>query len=237
MYGSWDMVGDRCNYYFSFWAIFGTFTTLTAQKIKILKKWKKTLKILSFYIRVPKSMIRWCTVPEIWGVTDVINFHFGPFFAPNGPKNQNFEKMKKTLEISSFYICAPKIMIKWCMVPEIWCMTDVIVISHFGLKNQNFEKIKKKPGDIIISHMCNKNHDQMMYGSWDILCNRQTDGRMDGQMDGWTDRWTDGRKMWHTEVGAPPKSKRTIASRKKQMSQNILFTFQNNILFFMYGIR
>ena len=45
----------------------------------------------------------------------------------NSPKNQNFEKMKKkkkSLEISSFYICVPKIMFRWCTVPEIWCMTD-----------------------------------------------------------------------------------------------------------------
>ena len=40
--GSWDMVCDRCNCYFSFWAIFCPFTPLTPQKIKILKKWKKT---------------------------------------------------------------------------------------------------------------------------------------------------------------------------------------------------
>ena len=35
MYGSWDMVCDRCNCYFSFWAAFCPFTHLTAQKIKI----------------------------------------------------------------------------------------------------------------------------------------------------------------------------------------------------------
>ena len=35
MYGFWDMVHDRCNCYFSFWAIFCHFTSLTAQKIKI----------------------------------------------------------------------------------------------------------------------------------------------------------------------------------------------------------
>ena len=55
------------------------------------------------------------------------------------------------------------------------CMADVIVISHFGLffallppnspKKQNFEKTKKKPGDIIILHMCTKNYDQMTYNS------------------------------------------------------------------------
>ena len=50
MYCSWDMVCDRCNCYFSFWASFGTFTPLTTQNIKILEKWKKkTLEISSFY--------------------------------------------------------------------------------------------------------------------------------------------------------------------------------------------
>ena len=38
---SWDMARDTCNCYFSFWAIFCSFTPLTAQKIKISKKWKK----------------------------------------------------------------------------------------------------------------------------------------------------------------------------------------------------
>ena len=59
MYGSWDMVRDRCNCYFWFWAIFCLFTPLTAQKIKILKKWKKCMEISSFYICVSKIMIRW----------------------------------------------------------------------------------------------------------------------------------------------------------------------------------
>ena len=51
-------------------------------------------------------------------------------------------------------------------VPEIWHVTDVIVIFHFGLffallppKNQSFKKIKKTTGDIIILYMCTKNYD------------------------------------------------------------------------------
>ena len=81
MYSSWDKVCDRCNYYFSFWAIFCPFIPLKAQKIKIMKKWKKCLEILSFYICVAKIMIRWCMVPEIWCVTDlIVNSHFGLFF-------------------------------------------------------------------------------------------------------------------------------------------------------------
>ena len=55
-------------------------------------------------------------------------------------------------------------MIICYIVPEIQCVTDVILIFYFGLffallppndpKNQNFKKKKKMPGDIIISHMC-----------------------------------------------------------------------------------
>ena len=70
LYCSWDMMCDRCNYYFSFWAIFCPFTPLTTQKMKIKKKWKKYLEISSFYICVPKIMIRWYMVPEIWCTTE-----------------------------------------------------------------------------------------------------------------------------------------------------------------------
>ena len=65
---SWDVEHDRFNY-FSFWAIFCPFTYLTALKIKIKKKMKKSLEI-SFYKCVPKIMIRWSMVPEIWCAMD-----------------------------------------------------------------------------------------------------------------------------------------------------------------------
>ena len=68
--------------------------------------------------------------------TDVVNFHFRQFFAllpPNNPENENFKKMKKCLEISSFNTGVPKVMIICFTVPEIWRVTDVIVIFHFGL--------------------------------------------------------------------------------------------------------
>ena len=90
-------------------------------------------------------MIIHYTVPEIWCVTDVIFFHFGPFlpfYSPNSPKNQNFEKLKKI------------------------------------------------PGDIIILHSCTKNYDQMMYGSWDTLCDRRTERWMDERTDRWMEKVT-----------------------------------------------
>ena len=61
LYCSTDMACDRCNFYVLVWrASFCPFTPLTAQKIKI-KNEKNTCN-------VPKTMIRWCMVPEIWCV-------------------------------------------------------------------------------------------------------------------------------------------------------------------------
>ena len=85
-----------------------------------------------------------------------------PFYFPNSPENQNLKKMKKLLEISSFYNGVPKIMIICYTVPEILHITDVTVFNVTDVtgylllfyfpnspKNQIFKKIKKIPGDII----------------------------------------------------------------------------------------
>ena len=64
------------------------------KKIRILRTWKKKLEISSFYSCVPKTRIIWARVPEIQSETNVFG-HFGSFFTPNNPENQNFEKMKK----------------------------------------------------------------------------------------------------------------------------------------------
>ena len=52
MYGSWDIKRDGQNF-LSLWTIFYTFTLLTNQKIKILKKRKSHLEILSLYTCIP----------------------------------------------------------------------------------------------------------------------------------------------------------------------------------------
>ena len=67
------------------------------------------------------------------------------------------------------------------MVPEIWSATDII-FCHLGLflafslpknlENLNFEKMKKTPGDIIILHKYIKDHDHMLYHSWDMALDR-----------------------------------------------------------------
>ena len=68
LYCSWEMARGRCNFYFSFWAIFCLLTPLTAPKIKIFKKIQKCLEISSVYTCVPKIVIRWCMV---WWSDDV----------------------------------------------------------------------------------------------------------------------------------------------------------------------
>ena len=163
LYCSWDMVSDRCNY-FSFRTIFCPFTPLTAQKIKILKKWKKHLKMSCDGCNCYFSF---------WTI-------FCPFTTLETSRIEILKLWKKHLEILSFYKSVPKIGIIFYTVPDIWCVTDVIVIFHFGLffalytpnnpKNENLKKTKKTPGDvIIILHKCNKNHDHMLYCSWDMV--------------------------------------------------------------------
>ena len=60
------------------------------------------------------------------------------------------------------------------MVTEIQSETDriLVILGHFlpfyppnNPENQKFEKMKKASGDVIIFHMCTKNHDHMMYAS------------------------------------------------------------------------
>ena len=132
-------------------------------------------------------------VPEMSSTIDTIFCHLGQFFAhlpPENLKNQNFEKiLKNPLEILSFYTSVPKIMIIWYTVPEIWCMTNVIVIFNVGLFFALLPPNSPKNQDITILHMCTKNYDQMMYGFWEMVCNRRMDGT----------------KKWHMEVGASPR--------------------------------
>ena len=67
--------------FLSFLAIFCPLTLLATWKSKVLKKWTKNLKILSFYTCIPQMMIIWCMVPETWSAIDRFFCHFGLFFA------------------------------------------------------------------------------------------------------------------------------------------------------------
>ena len=67
----------------------------------------------------------------------------------------------------------------WFLEYGPWQTDFFVILGHFfslyptnNLKNQNFEKMIKKPEDTIILPLCTTNDNHMMYGSWDIKCDR-----------------------------------------------------------------
>ena len=88
-----------------FWVIWGYFcsiASLTIHKIEILKKKPGDIIILHVYHKWPSY--EWLFLRYGAGQIKcfVILYHFLPFYYTN-LENQNFEKMKKCLEILSFY--------------------------------------------------------------------------------------------------------------------------------------
>ena len=106
-------------------------------KIRILKKWKKKLLEISFYTCVPKATIIWGTVPEIQSETNflVILGHFLPF-TPLPPLTRKplFLKNEKTIwRCHYFKLVKQKNAIKWCMLTQIWSVTDTVILGQFFL--------------------------------------------------------------------------------------------------------
>ena len=93
-------------------------------------------------------------------------------------KTTILKKWKKYLEVSSFWTCATKNTIIWCMLTQTWSVTDIIfchfmpffaLLPHYWPPKLKFGKnVKKKPRNIILLHMCTINQDHMMYDFWDI---------------------------------------------------------------------
>ena len=133
VYSYSDMECLHRHNFLPFQVIFCFFAPLLTPKFG--KFIKKHLDILSFYTCVPLIKIIWCMVPEIWSSTDAIFLPswaiFCPF-TPLTPWKMKLSKMKKVLEISSFYASVLKIMIICYTVPKIWRMTDIIVIFISG---------------------------------------------------------------------------------------------------------
>ena len=121
MDGSWDMEHDRQNF-LSFWTNFCTLiNTPSSLKNKKFEKMKITTEEV--------IILHMCTINDnymMYGSWDIKcdrqNFlsFWTIFYPPNNPEKQNFEKMKKHLEILSFYKCVPKMTIIWSMFPEIY---------------------------------------------------------------------------------------------------------------------
>ena len=159
--------------------------------------------------------IIWCMVPEIWSVTNRIFFsildHILPFYLPNNPENQNFEKMKKKKKNTWRYHHFTKYTKNHDHVLYFSCNMAHHRCNHFSFwaffcpftpltarKIKNFQKNEKNYWRYHhFTHVHQKlwSYDVrfLRYGSWD-------------GMDGWTDGRTNRQKKWHVEVGAPPKN-------------------------------
>ena len=135
LYCSSDMVWDGCNGYFSF------YPPNSPKKFHFKKSQKKKIPgdiIIEHKCTQNHDHMLYCF--WMWHVTDVfvfVIFHFGKCFALFTPlaaqKMKIFLKRKKCLDTSSFNKSVPEIIIICFTVPEIWYMTDLIVIFHFVL--------------------------------------------------------------------------------------------------------
>ena len=84
-------------------------------------------------------------VSEISTVTDRSFCHLDPFFVLlRYIKSKISRKLNKNEEISLFYTSVPKIMIIGYAFRELWHVTDVIVIFHFGVFQKKKKKIRKR---------------------------------------------------------------------------------------------
>ena len=95
------------------------------------------------------------------------------------PKIKISKKWKKLLEISSFYTIVP-IEVQFLRY-GVRQTEFFVILGHFlpsyppnKQENQNFKTMKKASWDVIILHMCTKNHNHMMYASWDMEYDRYT---------------------------------------------------------------
>ena len=104
MYGSWAMECNRQNF-LSFRTIFCTFTSLTARKIKILKKWKLPGDIILHRCNINYNHMMygsWDTEcnRQFFVILDHLLHFYSPIF-----KIKILKNWKKHLEILSFYTC------------------------------------------------------------------------------------------------------------------------------------
>ena len=134
-------------------------------------------------------------VPEIRCATDRIFCHFGPFFALlplYQPEKLKFWKNENKIpgDIITLHKSTENhdhtLHFSWNTMHDrcnfwfsFWASFCPFTLPLNNTKNLNFTKMKKIPGDFIILHLYNKNHDHMMYSFWDMVHNGWKDGQTD----------------------------------------------------------
>ena len=115
------------------------FVTILSAKMSIWASFSKSM--CTFWSMVHMKYDSWDTKWER------ISCHFESFFAflpPNNLENQYFGKMKKAFGDVIILQMPTKITIIWCMLSEIWSVTDIILsfCSIFCPFNPLTKKIK-----------------------------------------------------------------------------------------------
>ena len=109
----------------------------------------------------------------------IIMGHFLHFHPPKNPKIRILKKCKKFQDIIILHMCTKNHnhmrYSSWDMEMIFFVILGYLLpfYSPNNLANQNLEKTKKASGDVISLHICTKNHDHMMYASWDMEWDRQ----------------------------------------------------------------
>ena len=138
IYGSWDIeCGGQS--FLSFWDIFSLLPSNNPKNQNLEKMEKRPGDIILHMCTIMK--IIWYMVPEIWKVTEIfLSFWiiFCPFIPLKTQKIKILNKLKKLVEISSFYTNAPEIIVICCTVPG----RSLLNLSKRNLKeiwNHNWE--------------------------------------------------------------------------------------------------
>ena len=184
MYGSWDTDHGRQKNVCHFRLFYALLPLEKPRKSKFCKKEKNAWRYHHF-----TQVYHKCQSYDAWFLRYeaqqtnffVILSHFCPFTTITTQTIKILKNWKKRLDISSFYTGVPKIMIIGNTVPDTWHMMDcyfsfwAIFCPSTTLTAQKIKILKKMtkiPGDIIILHNCTKNHDHMLYCSWDMTHDR-----------------------------------------------------------------
>ena len=107
MYHSWHIRCNRPNF-LSFWVIFCPFTFDHPENQNFeIKKTPKDIIILNMCTINDDQMMYVSWDMQCYGHNFLSFWAIFVFLYHSNPENHNFEKMKKSLEIFSFYTCAP----------------------------------------------------------------------------------------------------------------------------------
>ena len=191
IYISWDIEKTvRQNWKKQILVMLGHFLCpFTPLKTQIIQFWKneKNCQRYHHFTRVYQKSYSYDVRFQRYGVIQteffVILGNFLPFYPPNDPENQNFEKMKKMPGdiILSYIHVYHKLRYDICFLKYKTQQTEFFVIlgdfwPFHPSDNPNKSKLcktEKTSGDIVILYISTINDNHTMHGSWDMERNRQ----------------------------------------------------------------